>query len=532
MKNILKISAIILSGLMISCTDLDVEPKSKATGNIIFNNPEAYKQFLAKLYAGLSVSGQQGPAGDADIKDIDEGFSSYLRQYWKAQELTTDEAVIGWNDGTLPTYALHTWTAQNEFINAVFNRIYFQVSQTNEYLRETTEEKLASRNTTEETRANVLQYRAEARFLRALSYWHGLDMFRNIPIVTEANLVGADAPGPATPQELFTFIESELKAIEGDLAAPRTTDYGRADKAAAWMLLSKLYLNAEVYIDDPKYTECLTYVKKVIDEGGYTLDPDYKRLFMADNMESDEIIFTINFDGLHSQTYGGMTFLIKAAIGGSMKPSDYGVNEGWSGLRATSNLVDLFPDETGNIDGRAIFYTAGQTKEITDQPIAGFTQGYAVPKFRNTLSTGGAGKNAQFPDTDFPVFRLADAYLMYAEAVVRQGQGGSMTNARNYINQLRQRAYGDNSGAIQESDITLNFIIDERARELYWEGHRRTDLVRFGLFTESEDDNPRAVWPWKGNIAQGKETETYRDIFPIPSSQIIANPKLKQNDQY
>src|SRR5690349_14738662 len=119
-----------------ACTDLDVKPKSSATGDVIFNNSQAYLQFLARLYAGLAISGQQGPAGNPDIKGIDEGFSNYLRQYWKAQELTTDEAVIGWNDGTLPTYHLHTWTAQNEFINAMFNRIYFQISMTNEFLRE------------------------------------------------------------------------------------------------------------------------------------------------------------------------------------------------------------------------------------------------------------------------------------------------------------------------------------------------------------------------------------------------------------
>lgn len=514
-----------------SCTDLDVAPKSSATANVIFNNPQAYEQFLARIYAGLAISGQQGPAGNADIKGIDEGFSNYLRQYWKAQQLTTDETVIGWNDGTLPTYHLHTWTAQNEFVNAMFNRIYFQISMANEFLRESTDAKLDSRDTPQSLRDQVKQYRAEARAMRALSYWHGLDMFGAIPIVSEENAVGINVPDQSTKQQVFDFIESELKAIEGDLAPANQHEYGRADQALAWMVLAKIYLNAEVYIDQPKFTECITYCSKII-EAGYQLDEEYQSLFMLDNVSSQEIIFAVNFDGNHTQTYGGMTFLIHASIGGAMNPTDYGVNTGWAGLRATKNLVNLFPDETGSIDSRAIFYTNGQSKEIPNTPISTFNEGYAVPKFRNLNADGDAGASLEFVDTDFPMFRLGDVYLMYAEAVERGGTGGSEVNSVSYINLLRARAYGDNSGIITADDITLDFIIDERARELYWEAHRRTDLIRFGLFADSEAPNPRAIWPWKGGVAEGRETEAYRNVFPLPSSQIIANPKLVQNEGY
>ncbi len=514
-----------------ACTDLDVKPKSSATGDVIFNNSQAYLQFLARLYAGLAISGQQGPAGNPDIKGIDEGFSNYLRQYWKAQELTTDEAVIGWNDGTLPTYHLHTWTAQNEFINAMFNRIYFQISMTNEFLRETTDAKLDERNATDAIRADVKVYRAEARFLRALSYWHGLDMFGSIPLVTEESTVGTAAPEQSTKQQVFDFIESELKAIETELVDARANSYGRADKAAAWTLLAKLYLNGKVYTGQDKNTECITYCQKVID-AGFELDEDYGTLFTLDNVNSDEIIFTINFDGNYTQTYGGMTFLVHASIGGAMTATDYGVNTGWAGLRTTKNLVNLFPDETGATDSRAIFYRNDQSKEIPNTPITTFKEGYAVPKFRNINSDGESGSSLEFVDTDFPVFRLADVYLMYAEAVERGGTGGSEAASVTYINALRHRAYGNTNGNIAAADITLDFLIDERARELYWEGHRRTDLVRFDLFTDNEDNNPRAIWPWKGEVAAGKETESFRDVFPLPSSQIIANPKLEQNDGY
>lgn len=523
------VSLLVLMGVA-SCTDLDVAPKSSSTGNIIFNNQQSYLQFLARIYAGLAISGQQGPAGKPDIKGIDEGFSNYLRQYFKAQELTTDEAVIGWNDGTLPTYHLHTWTAQNEFVNAMFNRIFFQISTANEFLRETTEAKLAERNTSDGLRAAIQNYRAEARFLRALSYWHGLDMFGSIPMVTEKNAVGTNVAPQATKQELFNFIERELQEVEKALVPARQNEYGRADQAAAWMVLAKLYLNAEVYTGEKKYTECIAYCKKIID-AGYTLDQEYRTLFLIDNANSNEVIFSVNFDGNRTQTYGGMSFIIHASIGGSMDPAEYGMNSGWQGLRTTKNLVNLFPDETGDIDSRAIFYTDGQSKEI-EQILDRFKDGYAVPKFRNVDSEDNVGSSLEFADTDFPMFRLADVYLMYAEAVERGGTGGSEADAVQYINALRQRAYGDTSGNIIANDINLNFIIDERGRELYWEAHRRTDLVRFGLFTDSKSDDPRAIWPWKGGVAQGKETELFRNVFPLPSAQIIANPKLNQNDGY
>jgi hypothetical protein len=531
MKRIYLIFCFAVVIFITSCTDLDVAPKSSATSNVIFNDPQTYEQFLARIYAGLAISGQQGPAGNPDIKGIDEGFSNDLRQFWKAQQLTTDETVIGWNDGTLPTYHLHTWTAQNEFINAMFNRIYFQISMANEFLRETTDAKLESRKATQELSDRVKQYRAEARALRALSYWHGLDMFGAVPLVTEESTVGTVAPDQSTKQQVFDFIESELKAVEGELVAANQNEYGRADQAFAWMVLAKLYLNAEVYTGQAKYTECLTYCSKII-SAGYELDENYHSLFMLDNVSSKEIIFAVNFDGNHTQTYGGMTFLVHASIGGGMVPQDYGVNSGWAGLRATKNLVNLFPDETGDIDSRAIFYTANQSKEIPNTPISTFNEGYAVPKYQNLDLDGDAGASLEFVDTDFPMFRLADVFLMYAEAVERGGTGGSEANSVSYINNLRLRAYGDNSGNINANDITLDFIIDERSRELYWEAHRRTDLIRFGLFTDSETSNPRAIWPWKGGVAEGKETEAFRNVFPFPSSQIIANPKLDQNDGY
>ncbi len=503
--------------------DLDTTPTDpdELTSEVVFRNAEAYRQFIAKIYAGLALSGQQGPAGQPDIDGIDEGFSTYLRQYWKAQELSTDEAVIAWNDGNIHDYEQQDWTSANEFVTAMYNRIMLQVVYCNEFIRESENDKLDDRGISGTIREEMPFYRAEARFLRALSYWHGLDMFRNVPFVTEEDKIGAFFPEQTNAVDLFNYIESELLAIESELAAPGANEYGRADQAAAWMLLAKLYLNGEVYKGQSYYDQCITYCNKITG-AGYSIDPEYQGVFRADNNESPEMIFPVVFDGEFSRTWGGMTFVIHAAIGGSMVPADFGIDNGWGGTRTTSALVAKF--DTLN-DGRAMFHTDGQTLEIEN--VANFTEGYAITKFTNLDRNGNIGSDATFPDTDYPMFRLADAYLMYAESVVRGGAGGDRATALGYINELRERAYGDDSGNITDGEMDLQFIIDERARELYWEGHRRTDLIRFGQFSDTD-----YLWPWKGNVAGGESRPAFYDVFPIPNADITANPNLKQNDGY
>ncbi len=621
---ILLVGTIVTLFTLTSClNDLDKVPQDKdiVLADELFNDPASYKQVLAKLYAGLAISGQQGPAGLPDITGIDEGFSQYLRQYWLAQEVTTDEAVIGWADGSLPDYHEHDWNPSNEFVTALYNRILYQVTSCNAFLRETTPAKLADRGVTGQLLNDIELYRKEARFLRALSYYHALDLFGNFPFVTEEDEVGFFYPPQKTRTELFNYVESELLDIEGGLLAPKTNEYARADQAAAWTLLAKLYLNAEVYTGSPRYNDCITYSSKVIN-AGYGLEPSYQNLFLADNHTASGVIFPIAFDGLHTQTYGGTTFLIHAAVGGSMNPSDFGINGGWGGTRTTSSLVTLFdtgldtnaannaigaaanwglvgsatlngwggPDmslyQTGttnvfagyfnltdgeikfrrdndwafnygdngadgtlesggaNIavnaglykvtldlnnltytiekDPRAMFYSDGQTLAI--ESISTFTDGYAVTKFKNLDRNGNPGSDTSgnFTDTDFPLFRIADVYLMYAEATLRGG-GGNEATAISYINQLRARA--NNFGSV--SSIDLDFILDERARELFWEGHRRTDLIRFGKFSDGN-----YVWPWKGGVMEGTATPGYLDLFPIPASDLNANPNLSQNPGY
>lgn len=515
------INGLILSaGLLLlgACADLEVDPETSASADVTFKDPAQYEAFLAKLYAGLAVSGQQGPAGNGDIGGIDEGFSQYLRGYWKAQELPTDEAVTAWGDVGIADFHEHNWTEGNPFTRAFYARIFYQISLANEFLRVTSG---VSATDVEE----IAQYRAEARFLRALSYWHGLDLFRNIPFFTENDVLGSNPPQQATPQQVFDYIESELQAIESDLYDAGTAPYGRADKGAAWTLLAKLYLNAEVYIGTPKYTECITAANQVINSGSYSLHNAYNELFLSDNHMTSEIIFPVVFDGNATRSFGGMTFLTHMPVGGTMNAEDFGIDGGWFGMRTTSFFVDLFPDDQGNADARSgLLWTDGQSKEINT--ISNFNDGIGVVKYRNVSSNGTPGVDPTHPDTDFPMFRLADVYLTYAEAVLRGGSGGDMATATGYVNEIRERAYGDTSGNISAAELTLDFILDERSRELYWECHRRTDLVRFNQFTVN------GIWPWKGGVKDGVTTDAFRDIYPIPDNEITSNPNLTQNDGY
>ncbi|MBI5915464.1 MAG: RagB/SusD family nutrient uptake outer membrane protein, partial [Bacteroidetes bacterium] len=337
-----------LTGILLvfsSCfKDLDTVPldADEVTSAAVYDDPSSYKKVLAKLYAGLSVSGQQGPDGQADIAGIDEGFGEYLRGYWYLQELSTDEALIGWNDQTIKNLHYQNWSADDIFIYACYSRIFYQISICNEFLRETTDAKLNSRNVDDALKAEIQAYRAEARFLRALSYYHALDLFRSVPFVTEEDAVGAFNPKQISNTDLFNWLETELKDIETKLAAPRSNEYARADQAAAWMVLAKLYLNAEVYAGKNQYSDAVTYTNKVIDSG-YSLEPDYTDLFKSDNHNSDEIIFPVTFDGVHTRTWGGTTFIVHASVGGSMDPSAYGIDGGWSGLRTTSAVVNKYP---------------------------------------------------------------------------------------------------------------------------------------------------------------------------------------------
>jgi hypothetical protein len=514
------VAAVLLCLAGTGCTDPTVAPKSTVTSANIFNDPNSYRAFIAKIYGGLIVTGQRGPDGNPDIGGIDEGFGEYLRLYWYLQEMPTDEAVIGWNDPGLPDLNTGLWGASNSMVNAMYYRVFYQIMLANEFLRQSTDAKLAERGQNDPALiANVHLYRAEARFLRALSYWHGIDMFGNVPLVTEADPLGATPPQQATRAAIYNFVVSELNAIVGALPPKGASTYGRATPAAAHMLLAKLYLNAGVYTGTANYTGAVTEAAAVI-SGGYSLDPSFAHNFQADNNTSPELIFVAAQDGASTQTWGGMTFLIHAGCGGSMSSSTYGIDYCWGGYRMKQQAYRRFAAG----DGRAAFFwTAGQTDSVI--AIGNFSNGIAAPKFTNKTSGGANGAQLGMVDTDFPIFRLADAYLIYVEANIRGG-GGSAATALTYLNAIRERAYG-NTSADFAALPPVDTVLAERSRELLFEAQRRTDLVRFGLFSTGA-----YLWAWKNGVPGGAALATGRDLYPLPANELIANPNLQQNPGY
>ena len=513
---------------MASCAKkLDIYPTNDLTPATTYSTAAGYKSVLAKVYGGLATTGNAGPAGASDIQGLDEGSQSpFIRGFFNAQELPTDEAIVSWDDQTIKDFHNLRYTSSDPFLLGLYSRLVYNVTIGNEYLRESTDEKLASNGITGADATEIKKTRAEVRFLRAFNYWAMIDLFGKSTFVTEADAVGTALPRQATRTELFTYVETELKAIDAELAPAKTIEYGRVDQAAAWALLARLYLNAAVYTGTARYTDAITYAKKVIG-AGYVLKSGYPKLFMADNdKQKDEFIFAINCDGKKTQSYGNTTFLVHAPSGDDH--DDYGVAGGWYGYRTTKQFVSLFADPTGATDQRAMF-TNRSNPEITN--VGDYMQGIHVRKYRNIRSDGQPTSDAQnrdFADIDFPVFRLPEMYLIYIEAFLRGGAGADAVTALDYFNKIRFRAYGDtNAGQITAGNLTLQTVLDERGRELYWEGHRRTDLVRYNLLTTGT-----YLWQWKGGVASGTAVDAKYNIFPIPATVRTANPNLEQNPGY
>ena len=539
MNYIKKINYLILVSitiLSISCSKrLDLEPPIGLSSVDVYKDADNYEKVIAKLYAGMSLSGLHGPSGNPDIVGIDEGFSQYIRVLWNLQELPTDHAICRWNDVGIPEMCKMEWSADNSFVKAMYSRIYFQIPIANVFIKESSDESMNDKGFTTEQQNEIRIYRAEARFLRALSYYHAMDLFGSVPFVDESTPIGVFYPQQIERAELFDWLENELIAIENTLTSPSQVPYGRASQAAAQSLLAKMYLNAEVYTGTERWSDCITYCSKVINTGAFALDNNYSNLFMADNHSSSEIIFPICFDGQYTQTWGGTTFLICAALGSTMDASDYGMNNGWNGLRATPTFVNIFTDST--LDTRWKFHTSGE-KVISGDTVTIYqdvnigevltncpdTSGYLVGKFSNLDQMGNPGSHVSLThsDTDFPMFRLADVYLMLAEASLQNGDAGT---ALTYMNYIRERAYQGSS--YNFSSVTLNDVLEERSKELYWECTRRTDLIRYNKFTGSD-----LLWSFKGGATDGSSVDNRFNLYPLPTYDIVNNPNLVQNSGY
>ncbi|MEP6675061.1 MAG: RagB/SusD family nutrient uptake outer membrane protein [Ferruginibacter sp.] len=522
--------AFVAVSVITSCTKkLELQPTNDVTANIVYSTPLGYKQALAKIYAAIAVTGNSGSGGGSpDIPPqilSDEGNSDFLRGYWYLQTLSTDEAGWTYSNNTDPLN-IHqlSWSAINQTVAGAYYRSYFQITLANDFLRESTDDKLSSRGISGSSADSIRGYRSEARFLRAYQYSILMDMFGNVPMVTEANAIASGLPSQMQRKDVFNFVETELKALETTLPAPKTNEYGRLDRAAAWALLSRIYLNAQVYTGTPRFTDAITYCNKIT-AAGYSLHPKYSELMLADNnLNTDEFIFTIPYDGTNTQNWGGTTTLVHGPAG--VPASLSGLSGSWNCIRVTQQFVALFG--TGDIRGQ--FYTNGQNLVMATL-LGTPTDGYSSTKFRNVTRTGAAAPHTDpagnWSDVDFPLFRLGEIYLIYAEAVLRGGAGGSRATALGYINQLRTRGYNGTSGNLNDVDLTTDFILDERARELFWEGQRRTDLIRYNKFTTGA-----YLWAWKGGVASGTAVADKYNLFPIPSTDLSANPNLVQNPGY
>jgi hypothetical protein len=530
-KNHIKATVFVILSVafLSSCfDDLDRFPPNDTVGKNVYSTYEGYQKAIAKVYAAYALSGNEGPAGKPDIAGLDEGiYADFLRMYFNLQVLPTDEAHCIWGqDEGIPGLNSLNFSPENPFCKGMYNRCMTQIMYVNEFLRNTGNN--AGKGFTDAQLDEIEAFRAEARFLRAFQYWVLMDLFGNPPFSDENTPLNT-LPEQIKRGELFHYIEGELLELgdEGLLKEARTNEYGRVDRAAAWALLARMYLNAGIYTGTARNTEAATYAEKVI-AAGYSLKDNYEHLFLADNnLNNPEVILSINYDGEKTRNYGGSTFLIDCGSNGDYQDTysdiliSYGIfdNANWSGYRARMQLSEKF--DAG--DKRFLF--VGENISIENP--AEYKNGLATYKWRNIKSTGGYGNHISYADNDFPLFRLAEMYLIYAEALKRGGNG-SPNAALGYMNRLRERAFGNASKNYGNfNDVSLEEILDERSRELYWEAHRRTDLIRFGVFT-----GPAYIWEWKGGVRNGRSVSRHYNLYPIPSTDIMANPNLVQNPNY
>ena len=537
----------VLSTLIIgSCVkDLDVKPidPNKILAGNLYDDPAYLPQALGKVYASFVISGQ---GNSDDIAASDGNFTTTTRALWNLQEITTDEAICAWGDPGIADLNTQTWSPNNQFLTALYQRLSLSVTYANEFIR----------NTAGNTDPTIMRYNAEARFLRALAYTWAIDLFGNPPFTTETDPVGKFFPKQQDEdpvigrRKMFEYVVAELKDIENKLGAPKS-HYPQADQASAWMLLARLYTNAQVWTGTAQWENAKTYADKVITSGKYSLATNYRQNFSADNdgYHNPEMIFAWNMDGINTQGYVATTFIIESSSDAVyIRAEDFHgltFNTNWNGNRSKKEFMYVLLGDSADAyrNDQSKFYTGQmflqnpdkrilcKVKKSADIPSASSSGDYGIGVYkftaRNTDGSQAANYNTAFASTDFPVFRYADALLMRAEAKFRLGDADG---AAADINVVRARAFGNSNHNIDGAKLTEtsgNFILDERGREFYYEAQRRTDLVRFGKFTDGNYN-----WSWKGGVLNGTNTAKHLNLFPIPGDEISSNPNIKQNPGY
>ena len=536
--NILLIACIAALGFTSCVQDLNTEPIDP---NVLqkFDQDRIYY----KIYAGLGTSGQVGPDGNCDIVANDEGYSVFYRLLFVHNEFPTDCGWWIWDDAGVTDLNEMKWTADNDFTKLLYNRLTFNVTTCNHFLD----------NTEGKTDAKTIRQRAEITFMRCLNYYYLLDFFGNPPFtmtVSSENPKQIEGGRPA----LFRWVLNELLAAESYL--DENTEVYRVNKNAARLLIARLCLNAHVYDPDARYMtkehaldSAAIYAKKVMDNGKYKLTTSYAEMFMGDNDHNNgacEVIFAIPQDGDYIQSWGASSCLVCMTRAQGML--DWGSDDKWECYRSTPEMVAVFTTPAGKTPGaikadefhmpallgddRAILCNEAKADALKPDSVTwsataeggarygtgNFNKGWAMCKWTGCYSTGEKrGKHKNFVDTDVPLFRVAEAYMTYAETLYRQGK---KDEALGVINDLRATRHADPLSGTVDDDMFL----DEWLREFYCEGHRRIDLIRFGQFC---GENSTKTWEGHKAGIEGKYI-----LYPIPSTDLVANSNLVQNPGY
>lgn len=531
-NKILSLLLLVGTALMVSCSDdLNQMPVTETTSQNVYSDAANYKKVLAKIYASYVLAGQGQGGDNGDLSTING--QDFSRGYFNLQEAPTDEVANTWLSGNnLSDVTYISWNSKDAWVSDTYYWLFFNIALCNEFLRNCNEQAVS--RFTEVERDEIATFAAEAKFMRAFSYWMVLDLYRKGPKVDENTPVTGYIPEAFDGVSLFDYIENELQKLVNGEELPAANEYSRASKITANALLARLYLNHKVYrgAENPSYYDkCISAAMTVINTPGLYLEPDYYKLFNADNNKrSNEILFALVCDATTSVTWGGGTYLVCGSCGNSSSqdPAWYGLTNGWGMFRARGEIAGKFGDVNNSGDSRARFYTDGQTQYFTGA-IDNQAEGYFFEKFTNLTDDWVAASNSAATgcSTDYPLLRLADVYLMAAEAQLRGGTGIARQQALDLVNKVRMRAYYDDpAGAISDGDLNLDFILDERARELYLESVRRTDLVRFDKFTTAD-----YLWQWKGGVLEGRAVQDKFNYYPVPDTDLTANPNLS-NPEY
>ncbi len=532
-------SAVAAAAMLTACVgDLNTLPlnPTDVTSETAYGADEAgYVQGLTKIYFQLVSNNTQ------DLQVADGGASEFIRAFWSTQEVTADAAKCAWGDAWVNDLNNNTWKGDvlNDAVYAVYVRTLQGITYVNEYLRQTTPENLESRGVSADVAKKIDSFRAEARFLRAFYYWAALDTFGQVPFSTEETQFGGGFNPPQTSRtEVFNYVIDELKALAAsDSAMPAAqSNYPRADKGSVLGLLARMYLNAEVYTGTAMWAEAKAACEEIY-RLGYKLAPTHAELFRGDNGENSdargEFLFAASYNAEHTQSYGGTTYLTLSTLSGDDGAVNItGINGGWAGNRVPFEYVQKWfadvenPDYTEGTynfkDARAgYFYIKGRSESMQDN-LNTFLNGWSCIKFNNVphdktaeeFAATAATKN--FSDIDWPLIRLGEIHLIYAEACMHAGGDAS----------AQIKALADRAGVAAPAKIDTDFLMAERARELMWEGHRRTDLIRFGKWISGYN------WTFKGGNFAGQDLPVHFNVFPVPSTELATNTELKQNPGY